>query len=338
MSGGSCQRNEHTFTAEADRYTVAISHQTNNYTFDASSGPISITLSFWARGDLSGLTTGIDSTSNRWVHIEGRQNDTSYTETIVSRKLSEATTDGLSSTAWRKFVFSAVISNTATRKISIRFVFLGADTGLRPTTGESYWLEVTGVQVEKSPYATLHVPTTTAALTRPKDVLTMATAGNRNAAEETIIMQVTPWYSPSADMFSVHTLLDNDNFGRKIEAYMFGAGDDSYLMCTPVYHPSWWGTTVSAGLGSYFTAYQPVTIGLVVRQSGTYAELYINGELVDSTTDAWQAEAWGAAMYMLSDHDGANQFDGLLNAMTVYNRALTAAEVAYVTNLLNGAA
>lgn len=329
MSGGKCQRNAHTFVAEPAQYVAGLTQGSANDTFDVSSGSIAITLSFWARGDMTGLITGADNISNRWVHIEGRQNDNTYTETAVSRKFSESVTDGLSATEWRKFVFTATLTNTATRKLSVRFVFMGAVDGSRAAAGESYWLEVTGVQIEKSPYATLHVPTTTAALTRPKDVCITWNGANRNAAEETVLVVYTPWWGTG--IAQNKWLMQSSVVARRLYHKFYSA-----IVAYPNYTDSPDCAADASGLS--WSAYQTIVAAATCRHASPYAELYFNKTKVgEDTSDDFTNTEWGDFTYLGSDSGGA-QLNGVIHAVVVFNRALSAAEVAYVTNLLNGAA
>jgi len=167
ITNGKSQKVAYTFAAEATRYSNAMSQGTANDSFDASGGNINITLSFWARGDLTGLTTGATSTANYWVGMNENNNTGTFQKNpFTTRKLSEAATDGLDDTEWRRFEFQGTVTDTDTRKLGLLFCYFGAADGSRPTTGESFWIEIYGVQIEKQTTCTSFIPTTTAVLTR----------------------------------------------------------------------------------------------------------------------------------------------------------------------------
>jgi hypothetical protein len=167
LNGKSQKVSSGVLSGEITRYYSTLSSSTANDSFDASQGNINATLSFFARGDLSGIITGTDTISNAWVSVTLNDNAGTYkSQLFTQRKINQATTDGLHSTEWRKFTFSGTITNTDVRKAAVLFCVFNATDGSRPTTGESFWIEVYGVQIEKQTSATSFIPTTTAALTR----------------------------------------------------------------------------------------------------------------------------------------------------------------------------
>lgn len=187
ITDGKSQKNIYTYSAGTGNYTYLLNTTTANDTFDASGGNIAVTLSFWARGDFSELDA---ASPVAWLFLQSVNNAGAYQESLISRAETQAASDGLSPTEWRRFTFSATITDTDVRKVDLRFGYF--PTGTLPTAGQTAWIEVYGVQIEKSPYATSFIPTTTAALTRGAETLKYAIAGNKNASEESIFLGFAP--------------------------------------------------------------------------------------------------------------------------------------------------
>lgn len=161
------QKSTYTLPSEIGRYSSIFSSITPNDSFNASGGAINMSLSFYARGNLTTLTTGATSSSNFWVGVIEEDNSGVFQKyPFTNRKLSEASTDGLHATEWRWFCFSGTVTDTDTRRLRLNFGYFGAANGSRPTTGESWVLEIKNVQIEKKTTCTSFIPTTTAVLTR----------------------------------------------------------------------------------------------------------------------------------------------------------------------------
>ena len=166
------QKSTYTLPSEIGRYASIFSSTTANDSFNASGGNINMSLSFLARGNLTTLTTGATSSSNFWVGVIEEDNSGAFQRyPFTPRKLSEAATDGLHATEWHRFCFSGDVTDTDTRRVSVRFGYFGAANGSRPTTGESWVLEIKNVQIEKKTTCTSFIPTTTTAVTRNAETM-----------------------------------------------------------------------------------------------------------------------------------------------------------------------
>ena len=225
---------------------------------------------------------------------------------------------------WR--YFEILTTATGTGNASLRLARVAsADYDVTGSVSFAY------LQIEKSPYATLHVPTTTAALTRPKDICLTLNAGNRNAAEETIIIVATPWGDFANDGIA-RLLMSSSVKDRRIEKYSTHP--------VPQFKPnsSDNGDCAAYASGADINGFGTYTFAAVCKHSSPYAQLYIDGvSVAGDSSDDYVNPAWGDFTYLGSSAAGTGQLNGVIHAVVVFNRALSAAEVAYVTNLLTGA-
>lgn len=318
ITGGKSQRTSRTISSEVSRYSYAIDTLTNNDTFDASGGNITISLSFWAKGDLSNLTTGL--TGNMFAYIEERDNAETFQRTALFVSISQIKTAGLDS-EWKKFNYTTTVIDTDTRKLRLAFLYFTKPDGSRPTTGESFWIEIYGVNLEKSPYVTPFIPTTNTIASRPGQVIKFITSGNRNANEETIIVK----FSPCSDF-----LVGNEKqlSGSETKYRHITKTSPSNVTFKPNSSDS---TTVSATFsigGSDLLKNTSNVIASRCQHSSPYSSIFLNGTLKNSyTNDNWINPDWGNYSSIGSGVDNNKHSDSIIQAIAIFNRALTDDEV-----------
>lgn len=168
--------------------------------------------------------------------------------------------------------------------------------------------------------STSGTPTFTAngysATTANADVLKYAISGNRTAAQETLAIK----FMPSSDFENTgvqRRLLDTDTSRRQFEKSGTGIKlllDENNLRIAS-------STTTPLGNISY------VATG-IIRQSGNpNKEIYINGTLEGSeNTD--MTDTFGTYFYIGSNITGIHQLNGSIAWVKIFNRALTASEIA----------
>jgi hypothetical protein len=161
---GKSQKASNVITSEVTRYVRALKFVSAIDSFDASAGSFDVIVSFYARGDVSGLVTGLSL--NNWFSILAVTNDETFVSSAILRRINQAVSDGLHATNWNRFIFKFNISNTTIRRLEFNLFYFAAENGSRPTTGESFWIETYGVQIEKQSAATSYIPTTTTPVTR----------------------------------------------------------------------------------------------------------------------------------------------------------------------------
>jgi len=326
ISGAKSRLISYTYTGSESNYTSLLSQSFANDTFDASGGNIAVTFSFWARGDFSDITSTSDI---KFILINELANDNTYQRTCLDRQESQAAGDGLHPTEWRRLSYSFNVTDTDTRKLEFRIG--NTTTGTKPNAGDTVTIEVTGIQLEKSPYATSFTPTTTAALTRNPEILKYAIAGNRTAAQESIAIKFMPLGGSFANDGVYRFVTTSETKERSIRklntgtvpTYRPNATDDTNCSPSP--------TTTPLLNTSY------VITGVAYGETvGTNAEVYTNGVSEAIDTDNYTIPAWGTNFFMGCDINSVNQLNGLIQKVAIFNRALTATEVASVTDLLEG--
>ena len=185
-----------------------------------------------------------------------------------------------------------------------------------------------GAQLEKNPYPTSYIPTTTAALTRGAEVMKFETAGNRNASQETVMIKFVPKGGSFANDNIVRCLLSSDNKKR----YLYKITTLTAPRAIPNFtdSSSVWVTATTPSLLN--TSY---VITGVFKHSSPYVQIFTNG-VSESTYVAadFITPAWGTYFYLGVDNSSVTQLNGGIQKVVIFSRALSAGEVAAVSNLM----
>ena len=193
--------------------------------------------------------------------------------------------------------------------------------------GDNVDFEFWGPQIEKNPYATSFIPTTTAALTRNAEVLKYLIANNRTAAQETIVIKFTPTGNFANDG-AYRNLLSNDGDNRVVRKEQVGTllvfspnstdeiSAQSISTTTPL-------TTLSYSFG--FICYQPNAL-----------KTYLAGVLENSEAISWSVPGWTTYFYIGSSVSGDAQLNGVISSVVFFSRVLSLSELGAVTNIMNG--
>jgi hypothetical protein len=326
ITGGKSQKNAHTFTAEATRYHAALLTRTADDTFDSSSATLPFAISFWARGDFSGITTARASTSNNWLRVLADKNDNSFAANIISRTIENSSDDGLSATEWRRFTFTGTISHADARKVSVRFAYFSDANGSRPTTDENYWIEVYGINI--TAYPTSFIPTTTAALTRPAEVLKYAITGNRTAATESIFVRFMPNFTFANDGVA-RTLLDTDTKSRKLAKTTTGTKLTFYPNLTDSADCAPESTMTPLANTAYVAGLIAAGVDVDVN-----ASVYFDGSSEATDADNYTSPAWGDYFYIGSDNAGENQINGVIQSVAIFSDVTDSTEISTINDIL----
>lgn len=165
------------------------------------------------------------------------------------------------------------------------------------------------------------------ATTANDEVLKYLIAGNRTAAQETIVIKFTPtgdFANDGVDRF----LLSSDTKERSIKKYQTSTvanfrpneNDNSSVAAATT-------TTPLDGV-SYI-------IICVAQHTSPYVQTYLNGALQGSyTTGDYTTNAWGTSFYIGTRMTTGKEFNGYIAKVLFFNRALSASEVSAVNNLL----
>jgi len=233
--------------------------------------------------------------------------------------LSSDFSSSISTTEWRYFTLSRTTTHADCSRI-IAKVWME-----EIADGESGDIQFTGVQVEKQPFATSFIPTTTAALTRNAETLKYVTLGNRTAAVESMVVKLAPEYANG--VVGSKYIIASDTKNRIVVFTSVAPNNDVKIFPN---NTNSWESYVGDLIDSSWTANSEMTIGCNV-QSGTspYITGFYNGvaDGTNETTDDFTANAWGTYMWLGSDKDGANQLNGTIQSIAFFDRVLTAAEM-----------
>lgn len=158
------------------------------------------------------------------------------------------------------------------------------------------------------------------------DVLKYYISGNRNASEETILIQFTP-DTDFANDGTFRFLSDTQTVARH-----FRKGNASAV--TTFRADSSTGAPISTTtifLGGITYIASPSCSSIAPTRS-----MYVNRTQEGATdTASWTAPAWGESFWIGSDSSGANQGVASFKKVAFWKRTLTSSEVASAHNLLN---
>jgi hypothetical protein len=315
----------YTFLGTEANYSSALAQTFSNDSFNASAGNISAYLSFYCRGDISGITTG--TTLTRGIWIEERDNAGAVQRDCLIKTLQEFSAAGLNST-WKRFVFSFTVTDTDTRKLSIAFIRL-FNSG-KPAAGENFWIEFKDVQIEKGVVPTSYIPTTTAEVTRPAETLKYFNLGNSTKDKESIFISFTPRGTGLANDGTVRVLHSTDTKNRLLQKGSTATNVTFYANNSD----SSGSSTSTSGTYNLDTKY---ALAYSLKHSSPYIVGYLNGVQTGTpeTADDFTDPVWGTYFSLGSTAGGSTQLQGDISKAAKFSRALSASEAAAVNRFLN---
>ena len=312
ISGAKERNIAFTFLGSEGDFEASHTQTTANDTFDASGANINITVSFWAKGTIAGITTGTGVTA--FIKVDGLQNDSTFEETPISIKLNAMT--ALSSTEFRRFTFSGTLSDVATDKVKVYFIQLSDNN--KPSASENFDITITGVQIEQSPFATSFIPTTAAALTRNVELLKYVLSGNRTVATESCAAKI--WVPFTAAITSSDAFISDTDDKKRVNKI---SSSQNNIRIVPNETDS--GDSLAAG--TTVVANAETTIGWSVKSTGNpNAELYQDGVSDATDNDDYTANAWGEFFYVGRLAGGNFQLNGVVFSIVFFDRVLSTAE------------
>ena len=183
------------------------------------------------------------------------------------------------------------------------------------TSGDA--LYVYGLQLEKNSYMTSYIPNATTANTRGTEVLKYAIAGNRTAAQETIVVKFSPIGNFANDGL-VRFLTDTDTVRRELRK-------DATKTVFTVY---------PAGLAvrDFITTMLNNNTYLITTELQATGDPnvrnFISGiqDGIDENTD-FTANAWGSSFYLGVSSLGGSNLNGIIKTVAFFSRILSTSEV-----------
>lgn len=260
-----------------------------------------VTVSCWIKGSSSGLQIALS--------YDEYNNVPAY---LSSNNGSNIAGD-ISSTEWRRFTYLHAADEATCDRIHPRVIVTNIDDG------DTVDIQVANIQVEKLPFASSFIPTTTAALTRNAETLKYVNAGNRSAAVESCVIKFAPEWN-GTDLAAGVYLMDTDTKAR----YAYGTTDD-FIHFSPNSTDSAGATVASTSKPSANTEY---TIGLVCQSTGNpNSTIYYNGISEATHNTDFTANAWGTYFWVGSLAAGSNQLYGTIFSIAFFDRVLNASEM-----------
>ena len=223
-------------------------------------------------------------------------------------------------TSWRKFSVTGT-APALTDRVLIYILMTGIDNG------ENVDIEIACPQLEKNPYPTSFIPTTTDALTRNAEVLKYAIAGNRTAAEETIAIKFMPLGGSFANDGIARGLSSTDTKLRLLRKNTDETACRAYANVTDNGAVGKASSTINLVNTSY-------VFSSVFQHSSPYINVYINGSSEGTyTAGDFTDPAWGTN-FEIGSYSALNQLNGLIQSIAIFGRALSSGEVLSVYNTM----
>ena len=206
-------------------------------------------------------------------------------------------------------------------------IVTGAAPAYLTSVSDTCTFYVAWVQVEKQPYGTSLIPTTTAALTRNAESLGYLNSGNSTAATESIFIKFAPEATWANDN-NARYLQDTDTKRR----IFYKAFNSNLTKCWPNYTD----TSGSYSNGTTQLSLNTSYVAAVTMQStgDPNSTLYINGtaEGAVNNTD-YTSPAWGTNFYIGCQNDSTNQLDGIIQAVCRYSDMKSAGDTKSISTI-----
>lgn len=232
------------------------------------------------------------------------------------------------STTWKKFYFSGT-APASTSLINVKFPAGNADI----SNGDTFDLQVWGVQAEISPFATTFIPTTTTALTRNPETLTYPISGNRTAATESLFVKHTPPFNNTQNT-SLYYITSTETKSRTL---FYSAAGDDIGFAPNITDSAAVLIRSGAATGKPVAGTAYVITGVAYGPTGNpNSSFYIDGTSYDSSTNAntdWTTPAWGT--YFEVGQSGGVGF-GIISSIAIFSDAKSATNVLSISNLMSG--
>ncbi len=204
-----------------------------------------VTLSCWLKGTVSGLDVEL--------HYKEYDNGAVVGTTHGGPHIQSS----ISNTEWRRFTFSTPTVDVDCDNITFYIYIASLDAA------DSIDLQVACAQVEKLPFASSFIPTTTAALTRNAETLKYEIAGNRNDVAEGCVVKLAPGFADTT-IASWRRIHQTDGTVRYMR---FAGGPENDVQLAPNETDSS-GCKVSDMINDSWTAHTEMTLGYNFQSTG----------------------------------------------------------------------
>jgi hypothetical protein len=232
-------------------------------------------------------------------------------------------------TSWKRFSKTFTVSNASASRAFVAVGVFGSANGV--DNGDVFDYEFAGIQLENAAYPSSFIPTTTAALTRNAEVLKYENADNRTAATESIAVKLIPWWN-GATLSGAwdNYVLTSDGKQRLITQ---ASSTDDFI-----FYPN---ATDSVGAivksGVAISKNTPAIITAIAYGATGDPNLGIKDstDILKTQNIDWTEQSWGTSFYVGSSNAGIDQFNGIIQAITFFNKACTSAEISTVEDIFS---
>jgi hypothetical protein len=247
------------------------------------------TLSTWLKGASSGVPVQL--------RLYGYQDSTNVGMVFINATLTSA---------WARAAVSYASLPTGTNKCRMYLVCDGI------AAGESIDITMDAVQLEKGAFATSYIPTTTAAVTRNADVVTVPTTG---------------WSAAAGTMVGVRGVRSFDAYLSRLLHWIADANNHIGLAdYSAGRYLAHLGAATNAG-AAILGAANTVAVRGGTWQTGAVSLTTANGVSGLGTVNAVTPEGLPATA-SIGSYNGSEVFNGPIARATIYATALTAAQLA----------
>lgn len=261
-----------------------------------------ITVSVWVKGTITGLT------------LKLRFDEFDSSAVVGSSHAGSDIASSISSTAWRKFTYTATCADADCDNVKAIFEVAGIGAA------DAIDLQFTCAQLEKLRHVSSFIPTTSAALTRNAETLKYETSGNRTAAVESMVLKFAPEFAKTGSS-NYPYIVSSDTKSREI--YFDPISGDAFNVYS---NRTDSGNSKVNTLGSpAWLANAELTLGYNMQHSSPYIACFWDGvaDGSDETVDDFTSPDWGTYFWIGVKHDGNYPFFGTLKSISFFNEVLS---------------
>ena len=265
-----------------------------------------VTLSCWLKGTVSGL----DVELHYKEYDNGAVVGTSHGGPHIQSSISD--------TEWRRFTFSTPTVDVDCNNIVFYIYIASLDAA------DSMDLQIACAQVEKLPFATSFIPTTTAALTRNAESLKYEIAGNRNDVAEGCVVKLAPEFADTT--ITVWRRIHQTDGAVRYMRFAGGPSNDVQLAPNETDSS---GCKVSDMINDSWTAHTEMTLGYNFQSTGNPNAAGFYQGVADGTDSNTNYSTIGTALgtYFFIGSSGATlHLYGTIFSIVFFDRVLTANE------------
>lgn len=187
------------------------------------------------------------------------------------------------------------------------------------------------IQIETGKHHSSFIPTTTASLTRPAEILKYDIADNRVPANETLAIKFTPLYDFATDVLVARVLSDTDTKQRILYKASSSAGGSVRYLPNSTDSSS----TELDGSEPVKSGIAHVAMGICYGSTDTdNAKIFLNGKDNGLNSNNYTEPLWGTSFYLGCGNVGTLQSSCIISSIAIYSEALSDVNAGSVSSIL----